>query len=169
MLGVDLFAEIIPGRSAAGFELGMDVGDIGDVVNQARHWKRSDGQLGLAVLHEPGWLFASLPEISGKESSDLGGIYFYGSGAVEMKFNSSGVLEWIAVGEGYKGKLMGVVGVGDKLQQVVNIFDLVYDDVEELHFPIDESNISGIMFQAEEVALEKLPDQAIHRIIINPD
>lgn len=77
MIGVDLFAEIIPGRSAAGFELGMNLGDIGDVVNQARHWTRSDGQLGLAVLHEPGWLFASLPEISGKESGDLGGGHLF--------------------------------------------------------------------------------------------
>lgn len=167
MTEVDLFAEIVPGKSAAGFELGMNIDQFKDVTTKAKRWVRSDGQLGAAVRSEPGWLFVDVRQLS-ETQKEYGscGIYHYGSGAVELKFDSHGFLEWVAVGDGYKGKFKGTIGVDDKLKKVADIFDLIYDNVEELHFPVDDSGVSGIMFQAEEISLELSPDQEIYRIII---
>lgn len=168
MIDMNLFAEIIPARSAAGFELGMSVDCIGDVFKHAKRWNRTDGQLGSAVLREPDWFFVAPDEYNGEtKRDDKGGRYYFGFGAVELKFDSDGILEWIAVSIGYKGKFMGRVGIGDKLKSVISIFDLVYDDVEELHFAADESDVVGIMFQAEEASLDMSPNQEIYRIIID--
>ncbi len=161
---INLFADIIPGKSAAGFELGMHFSQIEEIFVTAKPWSKQELQLGQAILNEPGWLYVSASELGNENSK--GGTYYYGSGAVELHFNSNKYLDWIAVSAGYGGKLMGNVGVGDKLKNVADILDLIYDDVDELHIPADESSIKGIMFQADEAPLELSPDQNILRIIV---
>lgn len=62
---------------------------------------------------------------------------------------------------------MESVGIGDRLKNVTDILDLIYDDVDELHIPADEWSTGGIMFQADEAPLELSPNQNICRIIVS--
>lgn len=84
-------------------------------------------------------------------------------------FSASGKLDMIVVGEGYKGVLLGDIHVGDKLEKILSHFEIVYDEAEELHFPDDESGISGVIIQGEEVSLDESPDQLISRVFIVPN
>jgi hypothetical protein len=162
---VNCFADIAPGKSAAGFELGLDIKDFSGIASTAINWNPDIHSIAEAAATTPEWLFVSGVQL-GMSKQDAGSIYYYKFGAIKLHFNPEGRLASIAVYDGYKGKLFGSIQVGDKLSKVCDLFDLIYDDVEELHFPVDDEEVSGIMFQAEEESLDTSPDQLITGILI---
>jgi len=52
----DLFADIVPGVSAAGFLLNQSSNQFDEVIAKASRWNRSIIQLGQAVDTVEGWL-----------------------------------------------------------------------------------------------------------------
>lgn len=164
---INLHSDIIPGKSAAGLDLGIHFSELSDLIIEPFQWKREDGQVQSIILNEPGWIFVPTGiDSAAPDCSNIGGRYYYNFGSIELNFNSNGYLEIIALSNKYKGLFLDSIGIGDKLAKVEDFFKLTYDDVEELHFPSDNSEISGIIFQAEECPLEESPNQEIYRIIV---
>jgi hypothetical protein len=164
---INLHSDIIPGKSAAGLDLGINFSEINDLITNPIQWKREDGQVQSVILNESGWIFVPTRTNNASPDSPLtNGRYYYNFGSIELNFNSSGDLVLIALSNKYQGLFLNSIGIGDKLAKVEDFFKLTYDDIEELHYPSVNSEISGIIFQAEECSLEESPNQDIYRIIV---
>jgi hypothetical protein len=165
MVNVDLSAEIIPGKAAAGFDLGMSLVKFKEIDAKCTTWDDKVFQIQEAVQKEINWLY--VPDLQMGVPIDFAGCsYYYGRGAIKLHFNKTGYLNLIEITEGYIGKLYGSIQIGDFLNEAHKLFEIEYDDVEELHFPSEESGIVGLMFKAEELPLDMSPDQIIRAILI---
>ena len=113
----DMNAEVIPGKSAAGFELGILFDDFIKQIEYKKFESRHD--------YDPKF-----------EKKGVWGIFHRD----EMTFNldhinESGKLTWIYLYEGYKGKLLNRLGIGDRLDSVKDEFDFdFYGDVHYLKY-----------------------------------
>ena len=162
---INLFAEIIPGKSAAGFHLGQRIDYVKSSVTQLTHWDRASGKtLPEVMTSTPGWLeiFESQLNGTGKEK-----ILCFGKGAVELRFSGIGILYEIAVFEGYSGHLWTNIKIGCPLIDVQHFCELTYDDGDEMHYPTENCSIEGISFYAEEQALNYSPNQILQGISIH--
>jgi hypothetical protein len=162
----NLYADIIPGKSAAGFEIGVNIADLSEIVSNATPWRKEFGSIDQGVRQTPGWFYFS-NQLCDDGSPNFGDDYYFGYGAVKLHFSTEGALDWIQLDEGYQGVLFGSIKIGDKLTDVLKYVELEYDDVEELHIPITGSDIDGLLFFAEENTLEISPDQIIYRIFVS--
>lgn len=149
-MAIDLVAEIVPGKSAAGFSLGMLRVDfeveIADAV--VGRWTDASLQIQEAVQRAAGWLYVSGQQM-GMSGSDFWGAYYFGRGAVKLEFNQFGELVLIEVAEGYGGRLSVGIGVGDYLDKWSGVFGIEYDDVEDLYIPAIGSGLAGVMFRVD--------------------
>lgn len=154
---LDLSADIIPGKSAAGFLLGASLEIFKKSVSVEAIWYRESGQqLGFTIENTKGWLF--VPEFN---------LYTYGNGALELKFSKVGSLSSILLGAPYQGKLLGIVSIGENLALVNNYcFELTYDPNDEVHYPKSHLNIIGIEFNTDGETLSLHPEQKIEKIRI---
>ena len=162
---IDYFADIIHGKSAAGFTIGQSINDFDNIVSTAIKWNPSEQGTISAISSTPGWLFIDL-SLDDFTNSPPGYLYIHGAGAICLHFNSNDILKCIKLCHGYKGLLCGTIKIGDRLSSVTKFFDIEYDSVEELHFPTEKSVVSGVCFQAEEETLEDSPDQIITGIAV---
>ena len=92
--------------------------------------------------------------------------FFYGRGMVKLRFDACGILYEIIVGAGYTGLAWNSVGVGPTLASVEERCELIYDATDEMHYPGDRASV-GIAFLAEEMPLDRAPDQVIAGISIH--
>jgi len=174
MLTPNLFANIVPGVAAAGFSLGQSIAEFDEVIANASRWDKAVHQLGQIIIAADGWLLVEDSQLRSRglerlyEDEDLlkGSALHFGNGAVKLHFNRDGFIDYIEVSEGYKGLLYGDVGIGDQLKTVLKYFDIEYDDVEEVHYPLDEKSSKLISFYAEEQSLLASPNQRIHSFFI---
>jgi hypothetical protein len=175
VLTPNLFADIVPGVGAAGFSLGQSITEFDEVLASASRWDKTLLQIGQAINAVDGWL---LVEDSQLRSPGLERLYqntdfltgrslHFGSGAVKIHFNGDGVIDCIEISEGYKGLLHGALGIGDELKLALQYFELEYDDVEEMHHPLDAESSRLISFYAEEKSLLSSPNQRIHSVFIS--
>ncbi|WP_053937425.1 hypothetical protein [Amantichitinum ursilacus] len=162
-----LSAEIVPGKSGAGFHLGATFFELEDIFCTAKRWNLSDGQIQEVVVRESGWLLK--PSLSSADPAiTTDGTYYYQQGILRVHF-TAGILDWLEVSDGYMGKLFENIRVGDPLAKVREHFEIEYDDVEELHFPTSDSGVSGVAFRAALQSLESFSEQLIEGIFIIPD
>lgn len=153
-------AEIIPGKSAAGFDLGASSGEIKSTILELKEWSSSSGEaLYEAIRSESGWL--SYVQESGEE------ILYFGRGMVELHFSDKGVLYNIFLFDRYVGTLWGGVKIGASLSMAQQQCPLEYDEGDEVHYPVEGGGISGVAFYAEELPLDEAPDQLISGISIH--
>lgn len=170
----DLFADIVPGVSAAGFFLNQSSNQFDEVIAKASRWNRSIIQLGQAVDTVEGWLLVDDFQLGSPDMECMKEKYllkrrslYFGKGAVKVHFDENGLIDLIVVGKGYKGSLNKDIRVGEELRFVSKHFEIEYDSVEELHFPVDEEIANRISFYAEEESLDDSPNQRIDRIFIS--
>lgn len=162
---VDIHAEIVPGKEAAGFKLGQRIEDVMSSIHHVSEWTPSSAKsLSETIRSTPGWLTVSVSHLSNGARS--GENLYYGEGVVELHFNAKGVLFDISVFDGYSGTLWGSVKVGDPLSLVQDQCGLEYDDGDEMHYP-SNSAVGGVAFYAEERSLEESLDQVITGISIH--
>lgn len=163
MSTIDLHADIIPGDSAAGFQLGVHLTQVRSIFARAVRWDRTSGPLFEAVAQCDGWLMASVAPVSHGERQGLS--FHYGRGAVELQFDEHGTLSTIAVFNGYAGTLFGKIHIGDELAGVTEFCELFFDESEDMHYPTD-SAVTGVAFGAEFEPLACAPSQRIFAIFI---
>ncbi|WP_171014202.1 hypothetical protein [Chitinivorax sp. B] len=153
-------AEIVPGKSAAGFDLGASINEVKSSICSLSEWQTSSGiPLYEAIRSESGWL-AYVRE-NGEE------VLYFGNGMIELNFSAEGVLFNIFISNEYAGALWGDVKVGSPLSMAQQHYPLEYDEGDEMHYPTEESAVIGVAFYAEELPLEEAPDQLISGISVH--
>ena len=113
----DMNAEVIPGKSAAGFELGILFDDFIKQIEYKKFESRHDydpkfekkGLWGIFHRDEMTFNLDHINEITCKWGNSF---------RLVFDMNESGKLIWIYLYEGYKGKLLNRLGIGDRLDSV---------------------------------------------------
>ncbi|PSB23876.1 hypothetical protein [Stenomitos frigidus] len=144
----DLEAPIIPGLSAAGFSLGMNLRELDHVLAAA---KIEEICPGFNCFKE----VKSCSEILYVKNTYLSSLY-YRNGTVRLDFNSCGELYWIFLFAGYCGSF-GLIKIGSSMHEVQEQMPIFYDDSDEMFYPDREVKPDvpdGIAF----IALEE-PDE----------
>ncbi|MEH2024793.1 hypothetical protein [Nostoc sp.] len=167
---LDLWAEIIPGVSAAGFSIGQHLSSIPDlsepnlVINLQEERKKREKSLESININEAlsksdGWICQKIS--SDSEKLDGHKVFYYKDRIVLLEFNSDDILFVIFVFEGYKGKFLDKFEIGTRLSDLREHFELDYDSGDELNYPSESSSVKGIAFYGAEESLEDNPEQKI--------
>jgi hypothetical protein len=142
---VDLDAAIVPGRSAAGFRLGENLGSIEAELPNLTDWVPERQQLVEALAATEGWLRAKTHSAQG----DLRGtLLAFKGGAVELQFSPQDILCEIRLADGYRGKVLNDIGIGDRLASVSARCSLSFDDGDEMYYPEAGAASGGLGFIA---------------------
>jgi hypothetical protein len=160
---IDLSAEITPGKSGAGFDIGSSLSDLNELLAYAVKMDTSQVQ-NLRKLLAASEGFVVITDNSTGEKT-----VYYGDDIVRLKFNSKGMLYCMYLFEGYKGLFNNCIGIGSKLIDVTKIFPIYYDDHDEMHYPDDEcgASVSGIAFYGAEESIDDDPEQVINGISVH--
>lgn len=148
-----LDAELIPGKSAAGFQIGKKISDYPLLIKQAKKVELDPGVRLFDIINDSdGVLYHSVlnPEFDW-ETKYIS--FFYKNDIVRLNFNTKEVLYAIWIFEGYQGKFNETIGIGSPLREVEKLFDLVYEEGDEMYYPDDEKNPNvpdGIAFMTAE-------------------
>ncbi|MEH2363329.1 hypothetical protein [Nostoc sp.] len=167
---LDLWAEIIPEVSAAGFSIGQHLSSIPDlskpnlVVNlQQEREKREKGlksiNINEALSKSDGWICQKISSDSDKLDGHT--VFYYKDRVVLLHFNVNDILFVIFVFEGYQGKFFDKFEIGSKVSDINEYFELEYDSGDEMHYPFKSPHIKGIAFYGAEQSLEDNPEQKI--------
>lgn len=153
-------AEIVPGKSAAGFNLGITISEVRSSICALREWQPGYGiVLYEAIRSESGWLTFT------RENGEV--VLYFGRGMIELHFSARGVLFNIFLSDGYTGILWENIKVGSPLAIAQQLYPLEYDEGDEMHYPTKESAVVGVAFYAEESPLDEAPDQLISGISVH--
>lgn len=150
MPAVDLDADLIPGTSAAGWQIGSRLSESAELLPAATEIEyRPDFDLNGAVNRNAGVLVVRNYFPRGSEHTAV----YFGADVVRLQFNAAGELFCVWVFEGYRGRAFGRIGIGSSLQEVRSLFALFYDSGDEVYYPDHESSPdapTGIAFYASE-------------------
>lgn len=154
MRTLDLQAAIVPGLSAAGFEIGMDISEIAEILDGAII---SDQEVTIAALRQNYGVVAKRDQ--DKRISSL----IFGDDQVRLSFNASGKLFCIFLFEGYKGKYLEEISIGVPMSSVQRLHPLLYDGGDEMCYIADaeENIVPGIAFAGSRCSLEVDPGQLV--------
>lgn len=163
----DLIAELIPAKSAAGFEIGEDFDSILKRVGFVE-WYNKDSKLDEKLSSNAGWIGVKsrcgLPGGPYKLVQSL----IYMNYVICLEFEESLRLYRIDIGKGYGGSLFGV-RPGDELRNLERAgFGILFNDMDDDFLLVkDESVLEGVSFLTDyRASLEDAPDQTIQYISI---
>ena len=162
----DMNAEVIPGKSAAGFELGILFDDFIKQIEYKKFESRHDydpkfekkGVWGIFHRDEMTFNLDHINEITCKWGNSI---------RLVFDMNESGKLIWIYLYEGYKGKLLNRLGIGDRLDSVKDEFDFdFYGDAHYLKYKegsLHYGDVVGVEIGTNYLVeySEEYPDQII--------
>jgi hypothetical protein len=153
MRTLDLRAAIIPRLSAAGFEIGMDISEIAEIIKSATIIQEVTN----AALRQNQGVIAKQGQ-DGRIRS-----VFFGDDQVRLSFNASGKLFCIFLFEGYDGTYLEEISVGSHMSSVQRLHPLLYDDGDEMCYIADaeENIVPGIAFAGSSCSLEDDPGQLV--------
>lgn len=154
---LDIYKDAIVGKSLAGFNLGESLSDLLGIVDTIIDGNEIDWTVDL-INSNSGILLYKFKE--------GGGVMYFAHPNLELNFNAEGILCTIIAGDGYKGKIYGDLGVGDKLGEIEHL--LYLDDTNDVHYLCDENDdiLPGIYFVAEGEPVDEEPDQIITQVCI---
>jgi len=162
----DLYKEIIPAKGAAGITLGMDFDEFQSQAlfcNVRREEYESNQEKNI-------WLVFHRHELLPWQEW-INEIYCSWENSVILTFDGdSKKLIRIFLDRGYKGKLLGLLGIGDRLDLVKDDFNFYFEgDAHYLEYK-EDSDMSGEIIPAEiltnyRVAYsEEYPDQIVEGV-----
>ncbi|WP_057416910.1 hypothetical protein [Pseudomonas syringae group genomosp. 3] len=160
----DLYPDLVPGRSAAGFSLGESFSDVSDKVGEV-DWYGPDVPVRDILLKNSSWIGVERRIGFGNEILLS---YRFMNEAVSLHFEHTGKLYRIAVGDGYRGEFNSV-SVGDDLRKLEREFDVLFNDADD-DFILKKSGriLTGISFVTNyRASLEDAPAQVIRFISIH--
>jgi hypothetical protein len=142
---INLSSMILPGISAAGYNIGSNLSSCRDLSN-AIEIDTSQKSIGQVLSNSQGWMFSK--SWSADTNTFYGSNYYYKDNVVRLVFNSNGLLYAIYISDGYQGKAFDSIGVHSNLYDIEELFSMEYDSCEETYYPSNDSGISGIEFYA---------------------
>lgn len=132
MYALDLHAPIIPCRLAAGFDIGMEIEALSDILASARAIHYHPGfNLAQAIRQNEGMFY-----VRGIVNNEGPSIHF-GPDTVRLTFNTHGKLSSIYLFSGYLGRY-GNAAIGSPLSLIAESAPLTYDDGDDMYYPTDE-------------------------------
>lgn len=137
---LNLEAEIISGKSAAGFDIGMHIDEISHLLKGAKVVEYFQGFNLVKAINETEGYFL-LKGFCG----DKGGAVYYGNGLLRLEFNDDSLLYCIYVYRGYNG-CYKAVKIGDPLNKLREVEKLLYDEGDDMHYRVllDGNYASGL-------------------------
>ncbi|WP_431256646.1 hypothetical protein ACQ86G_18280 [Roseateles chitinivorans] len=151
MAHLELNAPIISGQSAAGFQLGMNVGDIEPLLTTAV--RSPDLPRPINAQLATGNTFVVV------DADDQIRQVFFGE-HVTLAFNARGRLYCISLSGKYLGTYLGKHGIGTPMKDLQEQHPLDYDEGDEMNYP--EAQLAcGISFGGSCCPLEDDPEQTI--------
>lgn len=138
---LQLDAPIVPGRSAAGFEIGQLASTLDQALSVARRVSYRPGfNLNEAIQQNVGLLV-----IEDFPKPGSGRTLYFGPDIVRLVFSSDGRLGCIYLFDGYLGVYNGVA-IGDPLACITSGETLEFDDGDEMYYRIgiDGEYIAGL-------------------------
>jgi len=163
----DLDASLIPGVSAAGFELGESISTVVKKIG-AVSWYESDSSVDNVLAQNSSWVGLRLKCGSAIELDETVFSYVYLNETISLYFEGGGRLYRVAVGKGYRGSFNGIKP-GDDLRPPDGGFDILFNDMDDDFLLVkDEKILEGISFVTDyRASLEHAPEQAIQFISIH--
>jgi hypothetical protein len=160
MRSLNLQAAIIPKLSAAGFDIGMDVSEIAEIINSATVIE----QVTVAALRQNHGAIA----VRGQDGRIRS--VFFGDDQVRLSFNAAGKLFCIFLFEGYGGTYLETISVGSPMSSVQRLHPLLYDDGDEMCYIADADGnfVPGIAFAGSSCSsLEDDPEQLVYGFCVH--
>ena len=130
-INLDLNAEILPGKSAAGFYIGMSINEIGHIIKEAEIIEYFQGFNLVEKIFNTNRYF-----LLKHFTNDKGGSLYFGNGMLRLEFNNSSRLYCIYVYKGYQGNYKSIK-IGSSLNDLRKKDALQYDEGDEMHYRID--------------------------------
>ena len=160
----DLYSELVPGMSAAGFSLGESFSNVSEKIGIVE-WHGPEVPVRDILLKNDSWVGIKRRIGFGNE---LISSYRFMNEVVSLYFENSGRLYRIAVGEGYRGRFNSV-SIGDDLRGLEVEFDVLFNDADDDFLIRKSGNIlAGISFVTDHrSSLEDAPEQVIKFISIH--
>ncbi|UOD31081.1 hypothetical protein INH39_04970 [Massilia violaceinigra] len=147
MLKIDLHGPVIPGESAAGLHLGIELGDCFDLFKDHQFVRYYEGfNLNARIQSNRGLLRVDgLPGTSGAT-------LFAGPDRVRLSFSARGVLGSMYVFQGYAGDYRGIK-IGDPLSAIAGTEPVEYNSDDEMYYRVDHSGriLPGLAIVALEI------------------
>lgn len=160
----DLYADLIPGKSAAGFSLGQSLLDVSTKIGEVE-WFGPAVSVRDILLKNKSWIGIKRKIGFGDEVLLS---YRFMNEAVSLYFESSGRLYRIAVGGGYRGRFDGVC-IGDDLRVVEESYEILFNEEDDdFLLKRNGSILMGMSFVTNHRApLEEVSEQIIEFISIH--
>jgi hypothetical protein len=139
---VDLKAAITPSISCGEIFISSNFCDCEFLQNA----KFCEGFIrpGIDTANSDAWMYHNFYS---KDGSTVNGIAcYYKNDVIRLYFNSSRVLYFIAIRDGYTGKVFGNIGIGSTLRELKQNFEIEYDSGDEVYYPSEDSGIVGVSF-----------------------
>lgn len=143
----NLFAEIIPAQSAAGIALGLNFNTFKAVSDfQIIHDYEESDNLSYELNK---WLVLHRNLVQPSEHP-ISEICCYWNKSITLTFNAdTNRLEFIYVGEGYRGKLLGLLGIGDRLDSVKIQYNFHFEGDRHYLEYTEDSSLAGEIIPVE--------------------
>ncbi len=148
MTNINLAAPIVAGISAAGYIIGSKVSSL-EELDSAVLIDSSRQSTSAQLLTSKGWMYSD----SYSKEGDLccQKTYYYKDDIVRLQFNSTGILYCIYLSIGYEGTAFQKIGVGSKLLELEELFEVDYDSGDDMYYAKEKSGITGISFYIGEI------------------
>jgi len=157
MTHLDMDAPVVSGRSAAGFQLGMNSCDIESLLPAAYRSTRLPTPINLQLA--TGETFV-VTNAAGKIQT-----VFFGE-HVRLGFNERDELYYISVSGDYRGLYLAKFGIGTPMKDLDELHPLEFDDGDEMNYP--EGQLAcGVSFGGSCSPLEVDPAQLISCITVH--
>lgn len=161
----DMDAEVIPEKSAAGFDLGMLYDDF---IKNVKYEIIDDIHSFVFSNKVDEWIIYYRDEISMFDHSHINEIHCLWGSSIELVFEGDEKsLTWIYLNNKYEGKLLNILGIGDRLDLAKDDFNFYFEgDAHYLEFKKDSiyyGEIVGVeIFTNYRVEYsEEYPDQIV--------
>ncbi|NNJ16155.1 hypothetical protein CSV86_013405 [Pseudomonas putida CSV86] len=160
----DLYSDLVPGTSAAGFHLGESLSSVSEKIGLVE-WYGPEVMVRDILAKNNSWVGVQRKIGFGEERTLS---YRFLNETVSLYFEGSGRLFRITVGERYRGRFNGVA-VGDDLRSLGREFDILFNDAEDdFILQRGEDVLMGISFFTDHMApLDVEPKQFIKFISIH--
>lgn len=147
MSNIDLAASIIPKTSAGGYTLGADISSI-EELNDAILIDSFEQSVSRQLLMSEGWKYVEAR--SEDENLCYRKTFYYKNDLIRLQFNSTDVLYCIYILNGYQGIVFDKIGIGSRLSDLKELFEVEYDSGNEMYYPSEKSEVKGISFYINE-------------------
>lgn len=164
MSNLNLSNKILPGVSAGGYTIGLKLSSYKE-LSSAIEINTTQKSIGQILSDSQGWMFYRRCSEDRNTLSETS--YYYKDNIVRLVFNANQLLHAIYLADGYQGEVFDSIKIHSNLSDLEKIFDVEYDDCEEMYYPSNLSGISGIEFYLSKYLVDKsIQDREILMICI---